>query len=130
MFLKGWEGPFLPSHVWFLLKLFLFAFIFIWIRATLPRLRSDQIMAYAWKFLLPLSLINIFVVAAEVLLLGEQITDSSGVRMNLTTTDMWVMAAINVVVAIVSVIALAKITGMDAKESTKVASGTRVIKGT
>jgi len=130
LFLKGWEGPFLPSHVWFLLKLFFFAFIFIWIRATLPRLRIDQIMAYAWKFLLPLSLINIFVVAAEVLLLGDQITDSSGVSMDLTTSDMWIMAGINVVVAIVAVIGLAKITGMDARESTKVANVTRVIKGT
>ena len=130
LFLKGWEGPFLPSHVWFLLKLFFFAFIFIWIRATLPRLRIDQIMAYAWKFLLPLSLINIFVVAAEILLLGEQITDSSGVRMDLTAGDMWIMAGINVVVAIVAVIGLSKITGMDAKESTKVASATRIIEGT
>ncbi|MQF80267.1 NADH-quinone oxidoreductase subunit NuoH [SAR202 cluster bacterium AD-493-K16_JPT_193m] len=130
LFLKGWEGPFLPSHVWFLLKLFFFAFIFIWIRATLPRLRIDQIMAYAWKFLLPLSLINIFVVAAEILLLGEQITDSSGVRMDLTAGDMWIMAGINVVVAIVSVVGLSKITGMDAKESTKVGSATRIIEGT
>jgi NADH-quinone oxidoreductase subunit H len=130
LFLKGWEGPFLPSHVWFLLKLFLFAFIFIWIRATLPRLRIDQIMAYAWKFLLPLSLINIFVVATEVLLLGEKITDSSGVRLDLTAGDMWIMAGINVVVAIVAVIGLSKITGMDAKESTKVASATRIIEGT
>ena len=42
-------------------KMFFFAFVFVWFRATLPRLRVDQIMAFAWKFLLPLSLLNIFV---------------------------------------------------------------------
>ena len=73
LFLKGWEGPFLPSHLWFLLKVGLFAFIFVWFRATLPRLRVDQIMAFAWKFLLPLSLLNIFVVAVEVLVFGEEV---------------------------------------------------------
>ena len=73
LFLKGWDGPLLPSHLWFLLKVFLFAFIFVWFRATLPRLRVDQIMAFAWKFLLPLSLLNIFVVAVEVLIFGEEV---------------------------------------------------------
>ena len=56
LFLQGWRWPFLPSPVWFLVKIFGFCFLFIWLRATLPRLRIDQIMEYAWKFLVPLSL--------------------------------------------------------------------------
>ena len=64
LFLGGWSGPFLSSQLgamWFLLKLAFFAILFIWIRATFPRLRIDQIMAFAWKFLLPLSILNILV---------------------------------------------------------------------
>lgn len=101
LFLDGWEGPFLPSHVWFLLKVLLFAFIFIWIRATLPRVRIDQTMAFAWKFLLPLSLINIFVTAAEVLLLGNP-AEGEGVRA-FSTGDLWLIAAINFAVTVVAV---------------------------
>ena len=93
LFLNGWEGPFLPSHLWFLLKVFFLAFIFIWVRATLPRLRIDQVMAFAWKFLLPLSLLNIFVTGAEILLL-----DTDMLR------DLWIMAGINLVVAVVAVV--------------------------
>lgn len=58
-FLGGWSGPFLPSLVWFLLKSSLFIFLFYWLRGTLPRLRYDQLMAFGWKFLLPLALINL-----------------------------------------------------------------------
>jgi NADH-quinone oxidoreductase subunit H len=60
-FLGGWRGPFLPPVLWFLLKTLSFAFIFIWIRATLPRLRYDQLMHLGWKYLTPLALINILV---------------------------------------------------------------------
>ncbi len=58
-FLGGWHGPFLPPVVWFMLKLSFCLFFFIWIRATFPRLRYDQLMHFGWKFLLPLSLFNI-----------------------------------------------------------------------
>jgi NADH-quinone oxidoreductase subunit H len=61
MFLGGWMGPGLPSVVWFLLKLFLFLFFFIWLRATFPRLRYDQLMAFGWKVLLPAALLNLAV---------------------------------------------------------------------
>jgi len=64
LFLGGWTAPFsfltwVPSYVWFFAKLMALVFTFIWIRATLPRLRMDQLMNFAWKFMLPLSLVNI-----------------------------------------------------------------------
>lgn len=68
VFLGGWQGPFLASWVWFFLKTFLLIFIMIWFRGTLPRIRVDQLMGLAWKFLLPLTLINLMVTAAWFLL--------------------------------------------------------------
>jgi NADH-quinone oxidoreductase subunit H len=59
LFLGGWQGPFLPPVVWFLIKLCAFLFFYIWIRATLPRFRYDQLMNFGWKVLLPLALFNI-----------------------------------------------------------------------
>jgi NADH-quinone oxidoreductase subunit H len=64
LFLGGWTAPFsfltwVPSYVWFFAKLMALVFTFIWIRATLPRLRMDQLMNFAWKFMLPMSLVNI-----------------------------------------------------------------------
>ncbi|MBI4202155.1 MAG: NADH-quinone oxidoreductase subunit NuoH [Chloroflexi bacterium] len=104
LFLDGWNGPWLPSPLWFLIKVFFLAFLFIWVRATLPRLRIDQTMAFAWKFLLPLSLLNIFVTATLVLLLGEE--TATGVA--LSTGGLWAMAGINSVVALASVLLFAR----------------------
>jgi NADH-quinone oxidoreductase subunit H len=64
LFLGGWTAPFsfltwVPSYLWFFAKLMALVFVFIWIRGTLPRLRMDQLMNFAWKFMLPLSLVNI-----------------------------------------------------------------------
>jgi NADH-quinone oxidoreductase subunit H len=64
LFLGGWHAPFsfltdVPSFVWFFAKLIGIICVFIWIRGTLPRLRMDQLMNFAWKFMLPLALINI-----------------------------------------------------------------------
>jgi len=59
MFLGGWLGPIGPSPVWFLGKVFLLLFLFIWFRATLPRFRYDQLMHFGWKWLLPLALLNV-----------------------------------------------------------------------
>ena len=61
LFLGGWHGPVLPPAVWFFLKDTAFAFFFIWMRGTLPRLRYDQLMQLGWKALTPLALINILV---------------------------------------------------------------------
>jgi NADH-quinone oxidoreductase subunit H len=58
-FLGGWHGPWLPPPVWFALKVLGFAFFFIWMRGTLPRLRYDQLMHLGWKVLTPLALLNI-----------------------------------------------------------------------
>ena len=58
LFLGGWHGPWLPGPVWFLLKLFVLLFLFIWMRTTLPRLRYDQLMRFGWKVLLPVATVN------------------------------------------------------------------------
>jgi NADH-quinone oxidoreductase subunit H len=65
LFLGGWNAPFsfltwLPSWIWFFSKLMLSIFVFIWLRGTLPRLRQDQLMNFAWKFVLPICLLNLF----------------------------------------------------------------------
>ncbi len=59
LFLGGWQGPFLPSWLWFFLKTYALIFVMIWFRGTLPRIRVDQLMGLAWKFLMPLTLVNI-----------------------------------------------------------------------
>ena len=64
LFLGGWDGPtfgFIPEGLWFLLKLLLVFSIFIWARAALPRVRTDQILNICWKRLLPLAAINLFI---------------------------------------------------------------------
>jgi NADH-quinone oxidoreductase subunit H len=98
LFLSGWTGPFASflGWLWFLLKLLLVIFVFIWIRATYPRLRIDQIMALSWKFLLPLSLINLAATALEVFFL-------SGPEGVLTVVDLWIMAGINIPLGLVSI---------------------------
>jgi len=63
VFLGAWQGPFLPGPVWFLIKLSAFLFFYVWLRATFPRLRYDQLMAFGWKVLLPVSLLNLVVTA-------------------------------------------------------------------
>ena len=65
LFLGGWAAPlsfltFIPSWIWFFAKLMALIAGFIWIRGTLPRLRMDQLMNFAWKFMLPMTLVVIF----------------------------------------------------------------------
>jgi len=66
LFLGGWSAPlavlnFMPSWIWFFSKVMLSIVVMIWIRGTLPRLRQDQLMNFAWKFVLPMTLLNLFV---------------------------------------------------------------------
>ena len=74
LFFGGWHGPlFGPWYVqallpvfWFVAKIFVFLFVYIWVRGTLPRFRYDQLMAFGWKFLLPLSMANLIATAIAV----------------------------------------------------------------
>jgi NADH-quinone oxidoreductase subunit H len=70
LFFGGWLGPFLPPIVWFGLKTFAFICFFILLRASLPRPRYDQLMAYAWKAMLPLALLNLVVTGGLVVAFG------------------------------------------------------------
>ena len=66
-FLGGWRGPILPGPVWLFVKIGAICFLMIWIRATLPRLRYDQLMNLGWKVLVPVSLVNIVVTGGMIL---------------------------------------------------------------
>ena len=70
LFFGGWLGPILPPFIWFFLKTFVFVCLFILLRAALPRPRYDQLMAYAWKVMLPLTLLNLLVTGGLVLAFG------------------------------------------------------------
>ncbi len=61
LFLGGWNGPILPSWIWFFIKSFFLVFVTMWLKWTFPRLRVDQLMGFAWKFLLPLAFINLII---------------------------------------------------------------------
>jgi NADH-quinone oxidoreductase subunit H len=64
LFLGGWHGPWAPlGPLWFVLKLLAFIFVFLWLRATLPRLRYDQLMRFGWKVLLPVATLNAVITA-------------------------------------------------------------------
>jgi len=69
-FLGGWHGPFLPGIVWLIIKIAAIAFGMIWVRGTLPRFRSDQLMDMGWKFLTPLALVNIVLTGAMLLMVN------------------------------------------------------------
>ena len=70
LFFGGWQGPWLPPIVWFLGKTFVFICGFILVRASLPRPRYDQLMAFGWKVLLPVSLLNLLATGAIMLARG------------------------------------------------------------
>jgi len=73
LFLGGWHGPFLSEllgPVWFSLKVLFLLFVFVWIRASWPRVRYDRLMGFGWKVLLPLGLLNVFLTAVGVVLMG------------------------------------------------------------
>lgn len=66
LFLGGWQGPFLPSWMWFVIKVYVMIFLFMWIRWTYPRIRADWLMKLNWKFMLPLSIANILLTGVGV----------------------------------------------------------------
>ncbi len=94
LFLGGWRGPVLPPFLWFLIKVVAVFSLIVWLRATLPRLRVDQLMAFTWKGLFPMALINIFVVAVEMLWL--------------TDVSYWLVVGVNILLAAVLVLAWSK----------------------
>jgi len=84
LFLSGWRGPVLPPWLWFVIKVIIVFFVMVWTRTTFPRVRIDQLMALAWKFLLPLALINLIITGIEVLAWPEG--------------WQWVMIPVNIVI--------------------------------
>ena len=103
LFLQGWRGPLLSSYewlsyVWLLLKISAIAFVFIWVKATLPRLRIDQILTLAWKFLIPLGLINVMTAAVEKMVWPTP-----------TTAELWIMTGINWGIGVVAIVLFSNI---------------------
>jgi NADH-quinone oxidoreductase subunit H len=90
LFLSGWRGPLLPPFLWFLIKVVAVFFLIFWVRSTIPRLRIDQVMAFAWKALLPLALINLFITGVEILVLPEGLP--------------WFMILVNIAIMVVLVV--------------------------
>ena len=109
LFLSGWKGweP-IPSHFWFMAKVILVLFVIIWFRMTLPRLRIDQVLKFAWKGLFELTLINIVVTAILI-----------GIWPQPTTAQLWMMAAVNWPVAIISIWVVSKLLGTANYEKAK-----------
>ncbi len=70
LFLGGWYGPALPGPLWVAIKTLACVALFIWLRATTPRVRHDQLMTFGWKVLIPLGLLNVVVTAVVVTLRG------------------------------------------------------------
>ncbi len=63
LFLGGWHGPLFPGMIWFLIKTYFLIFVVMWVRWTYPRIRFDQLMNFAWKVLIPFSLVNLLITA-------------------------------------------------------------------
>jgi NADH-quinone oxidoreductase subunit H len=106
LFLGGTRGfdP-IPGQIWFIIKALLVVFGLLWFRATWPRLRIDQIMGFAWKALFALGFLNFFLIAIEVLILIDLQTGT------IPVSSMWIMAAINWVVTILAIVAVANLIG-------------------
>ena len=101
LFLGGWWtfglNEFVPGWLLFIGKLYMVYFVLIWVRGTLPRFRIDQLMAFAWKFLLPLSLANVLLVALEVVIWREY-EISAGIVLPIFAVVNFTLAALLIVV--------------------------------
>ena len=95
LFLSGWKGPLLPPWLWFIVKTLVVFFLMVWTRTTMPRIRIDQLMSLAWKFLFPLALINLFVTAIQVLVWPDTLP--------------WVVIIINIAIMIILVVVWSKL---------------------
>ncbi len=106
VFLGGWTffglEEWVPGWLIFIAKTHLFYFLFIWTRGTLPRLRADQLMAFAWKFLLPLGLFNLLLVTTERMIWAEQ---------DFAKGLIYVFALVNIVVSVALVYGWARLNG-------------------
>ena len=94
----------IPGQVWFVIKVVIVLFGLLWVRATWPRLRIDQIMAFAWKGLFAFALLNIFVIAIQVMLF--QNADGE-----ISTRGMWTMAAVNWIITIAAIFLMFNVMG-------------------
>ena len=94
LFLGGYLGPaFLPSWVWFFIKTYALVFVMMWFRGTLPRLRVDQLMGFAWKFLLPFTLINIFVACLWYFIEAKAL--KIGISVAILAISFWLLVLVN-----------------------------------
>ena len=97
LFLGGWRGPILPGYVWFFVKCAAVIFIFWWVRAMIPRIRIDHLLNLAWKFLVPLALVNLMIVG----LVDKLVAD--GIAQNVVL----LVANIVVAIAVIGILGLA-----------------------
>ncbi len=106
VFLSGWRGweP-IPSHIWFAVKVVGVLFAIIWIRATWPRLRIDQVLTLAWKGLFELTMINLIVTAILTGAMADREADGS----LFSTSELWIMAAVNWAVFFPSIYLIGKL---------------------
>jgi len=111
VFLNGWVGPFafIPPWIWFFIKSFAVFFVMMWIKFTMPRFRIDQLMAFNWKFLVPLSLVNLLILAV-----GDTVLKTMGITRE---ANPWVWAMILFAANLVLLFAALWVLGRSARRS-------------
>ncbi|MCS6773533.1 MAG: NADH-quinone oxidoreductase subunit NuoH [Anaerolineae bacterium] len=104
LFLGGYAGPILPPYVWMLLKAAVVIFIFMWLRGTLPRVRIDQMHALNWKFLVPMSTVNLILVMIAVKLFptSEAAARAFGGILVTPAAQALILFTLNIIVLLVS----------------------------
>lgn len=76
VFFGGWQGPWLPSWLWIIIKTYIIMLVFMWLKWTLPRIRMDHLMGFSWKFLILVALANVLVTGTGILIFngGQEIS--------------------------------------------------------